>query len=59
MEPGSCYPSEKPSFFERLTVHALAEDMISMSKAAELMSVPLWQFREQLKIESDNAASGQ
>ena len=56
-EPGKSFPPEKPHFFERLIVHALAEEMISMSKAAELMSIPLWQFREQLIIETPDASA--
>ncbi|WP_288843352.1 XRE family transcriptional regulator [uncultured Deefgea sp.] len=44
-EPGNPYPSEKAHVFEQLIFHALAEDYISESKAAELMSMKLSDFR--------------
>ncbi len=58
-EPGEPYPSERPHMFEQLVMNALAEDMISLSKAAELMSLPLGEFRDRLGIESPNAAAHQ
>lgn len=44
-EPGQAYPGEKAHVFEQLIFHALAEDYIGESKAAELMSLPLAAFR--------------
>ena len=58
-EPGEPYLSENPHLFEQLLVRALAEEMISMSKAAELMSQSLSQFRERLRIESPHVAAHQ
>jgi Zn-dependent peptidase ImmA (M78 family)/transcriptional regulator with XRE-family HTH domain len=40
-EPGQEYPSEKPLRMERLIYRALAEDLISRSKAQELLVEPL------------------
>ena len=58
-EPGEPYPSEKPHLFEQLVMRALAEEMISTSKAAELMSLSLGEFRARLCIESPHAAAHQ
>lgn len=44
IEPGSVYPAEKAHHFEQLIFHALAEDYIGESKAAELMNLPLAQL---------------
>lgn len=44
-EPGPDYPSEKAHVFERMVFHALAEQYIGESKAAELMGMSLVQFR--------------
>lgn len=40
-EPGDAYPSETPTRMERLIYRALAEDLISRSRAQELLDVPL------------------
>lgn len=40
-EPGAQLPSEHPERFSRLAYRALAEGMVSPSKAAELLHVPL------------------
>jgi Zn-dependent peptidase ImmA (M78 family)/transcriptional regulator with XRE-family HTH domain len=56
-EPDQPCPTETPHLFERLVMHALAEDMISTSKAAELMSMPLEKFRARLDLESPHAAA--
>ena len=51
-EPGKQLPSESPpQLFERLVLRALAENMISMSKAAELMGLSLYAFQKQLSFE--------
>jgi Zn-dependent peptidase ImmA (M78 family)/transcriptional regulator with XRE-family HTH domain len=44
-EPGHDYPTEKAHIFEQLVFHALAEEYIGESKAAELMNMPLQKFR--------------
>ena len=44
-EPGEDYPREEPKLFEQLVFRALAEDLISESKAAELMNQSLTAFR--------------
>jgi Zn-dependent peptidase ImmA (M78 family) len=58
-EPGDPFPSECPHLFEQLVMHAFAEEMISMSKAAELMSLSLGEFRARLTIESHHVAVNQ
>lgn len=40
-EPGDSYPDEKPTRMERLVHRALAEDMISRSRAAELLGISI------------------
>jgi hypothetical protein len=44
-EPCEEYPREEPKLFEQLVFRALAEDLISESKAAELMKKSLTEFR--------------
>ena len=39
------YPSEKPKLFVQLVFHAFAEELISESKAAELLGKPIAEFR--------------
>ncbi|MBA2393623.1 MAG: ImmA/IrrE family metallo-endopeptidase [Ktedonobacteraceae bacterium] len=43
-EPGNPLSSEIPQRFERLVMHALCEDIISQTRAAELLAMPLEQF---------------
>lgn len=43
-EPGDKIASERPARFERLIMRALAEDIISETRAAELLGVPLPEF---------------
>ncbi len=43
-EPGDILPPEEPKRMERLVMRALAEDLISESRAAELLSIPLADF---------------
>ncbi len=50
-EPGPEYPTEKAHIFEQLVFHALAEEYIGESKAAEMMSMPLQQFRRVRSME--------
>jgi len=58
-EPGDPYPSESPKMFEQLVVRAHAEDMISTSKAAELMRTPVDALRDKLSMEGLNAPADQ
>lgn len=58
-EPGGDYPSEKAHIFEQLVFHALAEEYIGESKAAELMNMPLHQFRRVRSMEGGDAAANQ
>jgi Zn-dependent peptidase ImmA (M78 family)/DNA-binding XRE family transcriptional regulator len=50
-EPGEQYRREEPKLFEQLVFRALAEDLISESKAAELMKQPLSEFRKLRNLE--------
>lgn len=58
-EPGQSYPTEKAHIFEQLVFHALAEEYIGESKAAELMNMPLQQFRHVRSMEGGDAAVNQ
>ena len=49
-EPGEPYPAETPKLFKQLVFHALAEDLIGESKAAELLSMPVVNFRKLRKV---------
>jgi Zn-dependent peptidase ImmA (M78 family)/transcriptional regulator with XRE-family HTH domain len=56
-EPCQEYPQEKPQLFEQMVFHALAEDLITESKAAELLAVPLMDFHALRNMErADEAA---
>ena len=44
-EPGPQYPSETTRLFEKRVYHALAEDWVGESKAAELLGIPLAELR--------------
>ncbi len=44
-EPGPRYPSETSRLFEKRVYHALAEDWVSESRAAELLKMPLIALR--------------
>ncbi|MHB8253085.1 MAG: helix-turn-helix domain-containing protein [Acidiferrobacter sp.] len=56
-EPCEDYPRETTQLFTQLVYHALAEDLISESKAAELLRVPLMQFHSLRNMErASNAA---
>lgn len=58
-EPGEPVPPETPKLFERLVLHALAEELISTSKAAELMGMPVTAFRRRLGFEGPRGAAHQ
>lgn len=51
-EPGPDYPVEKAHVFEQLVFHALAEDYIGESKAAELLQMSLVEFRSVRSMEN-------
>ncbi|VAY86464.1 helix-turn-helix domain-containing protein [Ferrovum myxofaciens] len=58
-EPGKPYPPEKAHIFEQLVFHALGEDYIGESKAAELMKMSLTVFQTIRSLEGSDAASHQ
>lgn len=58
-EPCEDYPREKTQLFTQLVYHALAEDLIGESKAAELLRVPLKQFHSLRNMERADKAAHQ
>ena len=58
-EPCDEYPREIPQVFTQLVFHALAEELISESKAAELMGLSLMEFRALRKVDHAAAAVNQ
>lgn len=58
-EPGSPYPKEKAYIFEQMVFHALAEEYIGESKAAEFMDMPLESFRLLRAMESQDVSCNQ
>jgi len=50
-EPGDAYPPERPTRFERLVTQALAEEIISERKAAELWGQSVEEFRQKVAKE--------
>lgn len=58
-EPGDAYPKEKPQLFAQLVYRALGQDLISESKAAELLRKPLTQFQKERNMQSDATAADQ
>ncbi|MDT8405048.1 XRE family transcriptional regulator [Sulfuriflexus sp.] len=56
-EPCDEYPREEPQVFTQLVFHALAEELISESKAAELMGKSLVEFRVLRKVDHASAAT--
>ena len=59
LEPCDEYPREEPQVFIQLVFHALAEDFISESKAAELMGKSLVEFRKLRKVDNAQAVTHQ
>ena len=51
-------PSERPSRFERLCIRALAEDVISESKASELLQKTVREVVDSLDLPPEEAADG-
>jgi Zn-dependent peptidase ImmA (M78 family) len=58
-EPGAQLPPETGRVFTALVFRALAEDYIGDSKAAELLGMPLDDFRRYRRLEEADAASCQ
>ncbi len=58
-EPGTSYPHETTRVFEQSVFHALAEECIGESKAAELLSLPLTEFRRIRAMEGKDANTHQ
>jgi len=58
-EPGQQCPKERTHIFEQMIFHALAEEYIGESKAAELMNLSLESLRSMRAMESQDVASHQ
>lgn len=58
-EPGPQYPAETSRLFEKRLYHALAEDWVGESKAAELLGIPLAEFRACRNMECSHYAVNQ
>jgi hypothetical protein len=52
---GQEYPPEKAHHFKQLLFHALAEEYIGESKAAELLNISLQKFRKIRSLENSDA----
>lgn len=58
-EPGDPYPQERPQLFEQLVYRALGQELISESKAAELLRLPLSEFQNKRSMQGARAAAHQ
>ncbi len=58
-EPGPEYPREQTVRYRQLVYHALAEDYIGESKAAELLNMSVARFHRERQLEGTDAGSGQ
>lgn len=58
-EPGEQYPAERPQLFEQLVYRALGQDLISESKAAELLRLSLSEFQNKRNMQGAQAAAHQ
>lgn len=58
-EPCEDYPREQTQLFKQRVYHALAEDLISESKAAELLRVPLKKFHSLRNMDRADTAAHQ
>lgn len=58
-EPGPPYPSETSRLFEKRVYHALAEDWVGESRAAELLGIPLAELRACRNMECSSDATDQ
>lgn len=59
VEPGDPYPAEEARLFPQTVYRALAEDLISESKAAELLGMSVHDFHANRKMESPNDVADQ
>ena len=59
LEPGKPYPKETTLLFKQLVYRALGEGIISESKAAELLVMPVMKFHQARKLELQDAVAGQ
>ncbi len=57
-EPGKPYPKETTLLFQQLVYRALGEGIISESKAAELLVMPIMKFHQARKLELLDAVAG-
>ena len=55
-EPDPQFPSESPRRFERLVFHALGEQLIGESKAAELLGISVSELYRQRNLEAHDGA---
>ncbi|MDZ7829362.1 MAG: ImmA/IrrE family metallo-endopeptidase [Halofilum sp. (in: g-proteobacteria)] len=58
-EPGPALPGERTVRFPQLVYHALAEDFISESKAAELLNLSVGRFHRERRMERADADTRQ
>lgn len=58
VEPGDPLPPEIPRLFEQTVYRALSEDLISESKAAELLSISVWSLAASRRMEPVDGHSG-
>lgn len=58
-EPGQQIPSEKTNLFTQMLFHALGEEFIGESKAAELLSCSLVQLKALRQVQNENASTHQ
>jgi Zn-dependent peptidase ImmA (M78 family)/DNA-binding XRE family transcriptional regulator len=56
-EPGEQYPQEEPQLFDQLVYRALGQELISESKAAELLRMPLIAFQKKRNMASAGPAT--
>jgi Zn-dependent peptidase ImmA (M78 family) len=56
-EPCDEYPREEPQVFTQLVFHALAEDLVSESKAAELLGKSMKESRALRKVDHGESAT--
>ena len=56
-EPGEQYAPERPQLFDQLVYRALGQDLISESKAAELLRMSLTEFQKKRSMQSGRAAA--
>lgn len=54
-EPGEQYPQERPQLFEQLVYRALGQDLISESKAAELLRLSVSEFQHKRNMQGAQA----